>query len=166
MWLTNWINVLICYQRICSTRASIYLSNNITHNFVQTSLQGNFHITNCIKQIPSWNGDSNLVGKEFPTFHIDQRFITMITAAYHQSLSWAIRIQSTSFHFISSRPILIFYTYLHLGLPSGPLPSDSPTRTVYTIFISNIQATCHANAILLDFSITVISAEKYKCLIM
>jgi hypothetical protein len=47
----------------------------------------------------------------------------MFTRALHSSLSWASSIQSTPSHPISLRSILILFTHLRLGLPSGLFPS-------------------------------------------
>jgi hypothetical protein len=56
------------------------------------------------------------------------RFITVFTQAYHWTLSWASWIQ-----FTPSIPIsltLMLSSHLHLGLPSGLLPSGLPTKTL------------------------------------
>ena len=70
--------------------------------------------------------------KNFPAFYGTRRFITALTSARHLSLSWASSIQSTHPYTTSWRSILILSSYLHLGLPSGLLPSGFPTKTLYT----------------------------------
>jgi hypothetical protein len=40
--------------------------------------------------------------------------------------------------------------HLTLGLPSGIFPSGFPTKTLYTLLLSPIRATCPAYLILLD----------------
>ena len=70
--------------------------------------------------------------KKFTAIHGTRRFITALTSVRHLSLSWASSIQSIYPHPTSWRSILILFTYLHLGLPSGLLPSDFPTKTLYT----------------------------------
>jgi hypothetical protein len=45
-------------------------------------------------------------------------------------------IQSIPSHPISLRSILIFYTHLRLGLPSGLLPSGFPTNILYLFVFS------------------------------
>ena len=70
--------------------------------------------------------------KKFPAFHGTRRFITALTSFHHLSLSWASPIQSIYQHPTSWRFILILSTHLRLGLPSGLLPSDFPTKTLYT----------------------------------
>jgi hypothetical protein len=46
-------------------------------------------------------------------------FNTEFTRTFHQFLSWARPIQSTSPHTTSPRSIIILSTHLRLGLPSG-----------------------------------------------
>ena len=70
--------------------------------------------------------------KKFPAFHRTWRFITAFRSVCHLSLSWASPIQSIYPHPNSQRSILILSTYLHLGLPSGLLPSVFPSKTLYT----------------------------------
>ena len=93
----------------------------------------------------------NLTGlqllKKFPAFHRTRRFITALTSVRHLSLSWASPIQSIYPHPTSCRSILILSTHLRLGLPSGLLPSGSPTKTLYTPLFSPIRATCPAHFI-------------------
>ena len=78
----------------------------------------------------------NLTGlqlvKKFPAFHGTRRFITALTSVRHLSLSWASPIQSIFTHPTSWRSILILSIHLCLGLPSGLLPSDFPSKTLYT----------------------------------
>jgi len=71
--------------------------------------------------------------KKFPAFHGTRRFITALTSVRHLSLSWANPIQSIYPHSTSWRSILILFTHLRLGLPSGLLPSGFPTNTLYTL---------------------------------
>ena len=72
-----------------------------------------------------------LVNK-FPAFHGTRRFITALTSVRHLSLSWASPIHSIYPHPTSCRSILILYTHLRLGLPSGLFPSISPARPYTT----------------------------------
>ena len=51
-------------------------------------------------------------------------------------------------HFIIIHYNIIFY--LHLFLPSGLLLSGFPTKTLYTLLLSPIRATCPARLIVLD----------------
>ena len=100
--------------------------------------------------------------KKFPAFHGTRRFITALTSARHLSLSWASSIQSIPPHPTSWRSILILSSHLRLGLPSGPFPSDFPTKTLYAPLLP-IRAACPAHLILLDFT-RAIMGEQYRSL--
>ena len=69
--------------------------------------------------------------KKFPAFHGTRRFITALTSVRHLSLPWASPIQSIYLHPTSWSSIVIS-THLRLGLPSGLLPSDFPSKILYT----------------------------------
>ena len=60
--------------------------------------------------------------------------------------------------------ILILYSHLRPGLPSGLFPSGFPTKTLHTPLHSPIRATWHAHLILLAFITRTIFGEKYKSL--
>ena len=100
--------------------------------------------------------------KKFPAFYGTRRFITALTNVRHLSLSWANPIQSIYPHPTSWRSILILYTHLRLGLPSGLFPSGFPTKTLYAPLSSPICATCPAHLILLDFITRTILGEEYR----
>ena len=100
--------------------------------------------------------------KKLPAFHGTRRFITALTSVRHLSLCWASPIQSIYTHPTSWRSILILFTHLRLGLPSGLLPSGFPTKTLYTLLSSPIRATCPAHLILLDFITRTVLGEEYK----
>ena len=100
--------------------------------------------------------------KKFPAFQGTRKFITALTSVRHLSLSYASPVQSIYPHPTSWRFILILSTHLHLGLPSGLLPSGFPTKTLYTFLSSPTHATCPAHLILLDFIFLTILGEEYK----
>ena len=64
----------------------------------------------------------------------------------------------------SWRSILILFSHLCLGLPSGHFPSDFPTRTLYETLLSPICSTCPAHPILLHFVPRTILVEDYRSL--
>ena len=100
--------------------------------------------------------------KKLPTFYGTWSFIAAFTSSRHLSLSWASSIQSIPPYPTSWRSILILPSHLLLGLPSGLLPSGSPTKTLYTTLSSPIRATCPAHLILLYFITRTILGEEYK----
>ena len=100
--------------------------------------------------------------KKFSAFLGTRMFITALTSVRHLSLSWTSPIQSIYPHPTSWRSILILSNHLRLGLPSGLLPSGSPTKTLYILLFSPIRATCPAHLILLDFITRTILGDEYK----
>ena len=100
--------------------------------------------------------------KKFSAFYGTRRFITALTSIRHLSLSCASPIQSPYPHPTSWRYILILFTHLRLGLPSGLFPSGFPTNTLYAPLSSPIRATCSAHLILLDFITRTILGEEYR----
>ena len=100
--------------------------------------------------------------KKFPSLYGTRRFITALTSVRHLSLSWASPIQSTYPHPTSWESILILYTHLHLGLPSGLFPSGFPTKNLHAPLSSPIRATCPAHLILLDFITHTLLGEQYR----
>ena len=77
-------------------------------------------------------------------------------------LFWAISIQSVRPHPTSWRSILIFFSHLRLGLPSGLFPLGFPTKTLYTPLLSPVRATFPVHLILLDFITRTILGEEYR----
>ena len=69
--------------------------------------------------------------KKFLAFHGTRRFITALTSLRHLSLSCASPIQSIYPNPTSWISILILFTHLRLGLPSGFVPSGFLTKTLY-----------------------------------
>jgi hypothetical protein len=62
----------------------------------------------------------------------------------------------------SWRSILMLFSHLRLGLPSGFFPQVSPPKTLYTPLLSPTRATCPAHLILLDFITRTILCEQYR----
>jgi hypothetical protein len=70
--------------------------------------------------------------------------------------------RSSPYHpILSLRSILILFTHLRLGLPSGLFPSGFLTNILYAFFVSPISATCPVQLILLDLIILIILGEEY-----
>jgi hypothetical protein len=72
---------------------------------------------NIMEQSPSWEADCGSASKEVPCFYGIWRFITVLTRAHHQSVSWTVWIHLTPSHPISLRSILILSFNFCLGLP-------------------------------------------------
>lgn len=85
--------------------------------------------------------------KKFHTLHKSWREVTMLTKAWHWTLSLARWIQLTLSH-----PITLMSIYIcHQGrdLPSGPFPSDFPTIRWIMIWQASTKI-CRSNIISVD----------------
>jgi len=69
-------------------------------------------------------------------------------------------MQSLIPHPISWGSFLILFSHLRLCLPSGPIPSDLPTETLYALPLSPILSTCPVYFILLDLITRIIFGEE------
>ena len=118
-----------------------------------------------MEQSPFWEAKRffELV-KKFPAFYGTRRFITEFTSAPHLSLSRTSSIQSIPPHPTSWRSILILFSHLRMGLPSGLFLSGFPNKTLYTPLLSPIRATCPTDLILLDFITRILLGEDYRFL--
>ena len=100
--------------------------------------------------------------KKFPAFYETRNFIAAFKSASYVFLSWASSIQSIPPHPTSWRSILILYSHLRLGIPSGLFPSGFPTKSLYTLLLSPKRVTCPADLILPDFITRTILGEQYR----
>jgi hypothetical protein len=90
--------------------------------------------------------------KNFSTFYVTRKFITVFTRALHWSLSRTRSVQSIRPQTIYLRSILILSTHLPHGLPSGLFPSGFSTNI--------LRVTCHTHLILLDLIIPIMFGEE------
>jgi hypothetical protein len=58
--------------------------------------------------------------------------------------------------------VLILYSHLRLGLPTGPFLSGFPTKTLYAPLLSLLQFTCPIYLILFDLITRLIFSDKYE----
>ena len=73
--------------------------------------------------------------------------VSGFTVPRYSSLSWARWIQSTSFHLISFRSLLIPFSYLRLVLPSYLFLLVIYTKTLYALLLSPLLSTCPTHLI-------------------
>ena len=144
--ITLELSTAILANCLKSPRKETWIPKNNTFTFFihQTKCQQDFgacgrleysrsacHITYSMVQSPSWEANWFAASQEIPRILWNRRFITALTSVFHLSLTWASPIQSTYPHPTSWRYILIIYTHLRLGLPSGLFPSGFPTKNLY-----------------------------------
>jgi len=94
---------------------------------------------------------SSQIVTKFPIFYGTRRLINAFISARRLSLSWASSIQSITPNSTSWRSILILYSHLRHGLPTGLVPSGFTTKALYSPHLSPIHATCPTYLILLYF---------------
>jgi hypothetical protein len=75
--------------------------------------------------------------KKFPAFYGTRKFITVLTRAWHRSLSWAIWFQYTTSHAISLTFTLILPLHLLIGDSKRSLLSKFLNEKLCTFFTSS-----------------------------
>jgi hypothetical protein len=88
-------------------------------------------VTKFMQLSSCWEAASCAALAKFPTFYGTRKFITLLTRAFHWSLSWTRSVQSIPSHPISVRSISILSTHLRLGLSSGLPPSGFSTNNAF-----------------------------------
>jgi hypothetical protein len=89
-------------------------------------------------------------------------FITLFTRSRHFTLSWEIRIKSTSANFMSTRSIVTLFAYSRPDLQCSLSYSGYPPKTIYAFFLIPIRATWPFLPVLLDFITLLTCGEDYK----
>jgi hypothetical protein len=115
-----------------------------------------------VEETPYWEPNPFSAGQEIPHILRNSRVHYHI----HKCPAPVIVLsQIDPVHYPTSwRSIVILYSHLHLGLPSGLFPSGFPTKTLYTLHLSPICATCPTHFILLYFITQTIQGEEYGSL--
>ena len=141
---------LLSWSSVCS---SLYFPLRVR---AMSHLVESYYFCNCTYLLTPWSTVllekltvSQLI-KKFPAFYGTRSSITAFTRARHLFLYSISSIQSIPSHQTNWSSILILFSHLCLGLPSGLFPSGFPNKTLYTPLLSPILATCPAHFILLD----------------
>jgi len=119
----------------------------------------NYTVSGCIilfKEVTSFKQV-----KKFHAFYGTRIFITAHTSPHHPSLSWISSIRSIILQSTSWRFILIWSSYLCLGLPSIFSPSDFPSKTLHPPHLSLICTIYPSHFIPLNFITRKILGEQY-----
>ena len=123
-----------------------------------------FTLTICPYLLTTWGKiffdkliGSHLVVK-FPTFYGIRSFIIAFTRARLLYLSWARSIHIP----FPEHPSYYYPSIYTRGLPSGLCSSGFPTKTLYTLLLFPMPATCPPYLILLDLITRTIMGEQYR----
>jgi hypothetical protein len=109
----------------------------------------------------SWEADSSLASQEFPSFYGNQRSLPhsheTATCPYPEPDQTSPCPEPTYRKYFWTQ-----FSHLLLGLTSGLLPPDFPTKTLYTPLLSPIGATFPAHLTLLDLITPIIFGAKWN----
>ena len=113
-----------------------------------------------MEQSPSWEANLFSAIQEIPRIFCNPKVHYRI----HKCLPLVPILSQFDPVHTSWRSILILFSHLRLGLPSGLFPSGFPNKALYTLLLSPIRATCPAHFILLDFITRTILGEECRSL--
>jgi hypothetical protein len=98
------------------------------------------YLINSIELSPSWESPVAELLRNFKKFYWTRRFITVFTGVRHWSVSWARWTQLILPHPISLRSILILFSHIRLGLPSGLFLSGLPIINLHALSFFPVRA--------------------------
>ena len=107
-------------------------------------------LTNSMEQSPAWEATRSASSQAVPLSWLYQ----LVHYCIHKQFS-PVPILSEIYavhasHPTSWRSILLLFSHLYLGLPSGLSPSGLPSKTMYACLPSPIHVSCSTHLILLD----------------
>jgi hypothetical protein len=111
---------------------------------------------------PPWGFNSHWATQEIPNILYNQKAYYRVHKALQLVPILSRWIQSIPPPPVSLRSLLILFSHICLGLPSGLLHSGFPTKTLPAFLGSPRCATCSANLKLLNLIILITFGEKYK----
>jgi hypothetical protein len=98
---------------------------------------------------------------KLPTFHGNLKFNAMFTKPHHGPYLEPVELRPhLPFYFFKIHCVLP--SHLRPCFPSGPFPSDTPTKTSYAFLFFLIYATSPAHHILLDLVTLTVSCAEHR----
>lgn len=93
-----------------------------------------------MERSPSERQISTRLLKRFFTFYGTRNFINVFTRAFHVSSPWTRSIESSIFHSISLRFVLMLFFHVRLYIRKDLFPLGLPTKTLYPFTLFSICA--------------------------
>jgi hypothetical protein len=112
-----------------------------------------------MEQRPYWQADSHSASQEILHLLCNPKVHYQVHKIPRWSLLWARCIQSRISDPISLRYIVLLFSHLRLGLPSGLFPSGFPSKILFPFLI--LSATCPTHRIILHLITLIIYCEAY-----